>query len=483
MKFLKENKLIIFSALIFIASLFTGYTVFSSLFSSAISTEDELVAEKEKEPEDVTKNYLILGVDERDGDNGRSDTILILSMNLAQKHIGLISIPRDSMFAIPQHGEDKINHAYMYGGVKLTKQAIETRFNLKIDNYAIFNFANFKHMIDILGGVEVNVEKNMYYRDPYDGPDGLIIDLQKGNQHLDGEKAMEYVRYRDEEGDIGRVGRQQKFLNAFLDKLTSPEKIFKLPSIAREVFSSIETDMSIGDWLDVISYLRPNQKFEIKSMMLPGHPEMINDISYWIVDDEKAKDELKKLNDFVTNINTDLIIYAPEEIQAKIDKNNSIFKTKKKEPLQWSVIEVEGSDSESHAEQLARMEEARRKMQMQEAEERAMRNRRNYYDTLVHDSSNKNSTPVQYAKGAVTIINTSSDPMKGELAKRRLELNGIEVGVVENTTPQINSTTVFIVSSNDEDLTDAIREMNFRYSVIYKNNTERNTLIVGDDWR
>lgn len=482
MKFLKENKLIIFSALIFIASLFIGYTVFSNLFSSAISADDGLVAEKEKKPEDVTKNYLILGVDERDGDNGRSDTIIVLSMNLAQKRIGLISIPRDSIFAIPQHGEDKINHAYTYGGVKFTKQAIETRFNLKIDNYVIFNFTNFKHMIDILGGVDVNVEKNMYYRDPYDGQDGLVIDLQKGLQHLDGEKAMEYVRYRDEEGDIGRVGRQQKFLNAFLNKLTSPEKFLKLSAIAREIFSSIETDMSISDWLDVVGYLRPSQKFEIKSMMLPGHPEMINDISYWIVDDEKAKEELKEINKFVTNVNIDAINYAPEEVQAKVDKENSIFKTKEKEPLQWNVIEVEGSDSEDRTKQVARMEEVRRKMQMQEAEERAIQNRKNYYDVLVRDSSREPSPPVQYAKGGVTIINVSSNPMNGAAAKKRLESNGITVGAIENTTPQTNSTTVFIVNSSDEDLVNAIQEMNFRYSVVYKNNSENNTLIVGDDW-
>lgn len=464
------------------ASLFIGYTVFSNLFSSAISAGDGLVTEKEKKPEDVTKNYLILGVDERDGDNGRSDTIIVLSMNLAQNRIGLISIPRDSMFAIPQHGEDKINHAYTYGGVKLTKQAIETRFNLKIDNYVIFNFTNFKHMIDILGGVDVNVEKNMYYRDPYDGQDGLVIDLQKGLQHLDGEKAMEYVRYRDEEGDIGRVGRQQKFLNAFLNKLTSPEKFLKLPAIAREIFSSIETDMSISDWLDVVGYLRPSQKFEIKSMMLPGHPEMINDISYWIVDDEKAKEELKEINKFVTNVNIDAINYAPEEVQAKVDKENSIFKTKEKEPLQWNVIEVEGSDSEDRTKQVARMEEVRRKMQMQEAEERAIQNRKNYYDVLVRDSSREPSPPVQYAKGGVTIINVSSNPMNGAAAKKRLESNGITVGAIENTTPQTNSTTVFIVNSSDEDLVNAIQEMNFRYSVVYKNNSENNTLIVGDDW-
>lgn len=464
------------------ASLFIGYTVFSNLFSSAISADNGLVTEKEKKPEDVTKNYLILGVDERDGDNGRSDTIIVLSMNLAQNRIGLISIPRDSMFAIPQHGEDKINHAYTYGGVKLTKQAIETRFNLKIDNYVIFNFTNFKHMIDILGGVDVNVEKNMYYRDPYDGQDGLVIDLQKGLQHLDGEKAMEYVRYRDEEGDIGRVGRQQKFLNAFLNKLTSPEKFLKLPAIAREIFSSIETDMSISDWLDVVGYLRPSQKFEIKSMMLPGHPEMINDISYWIVDDEKAKEDLKEINKFVTNVNIDAINYAPEEVQAKVDKENSIFKTKEKEPLQWNVIEVEGSDSEDRTKQVARMEEVRRKMQMQEAEERAIQNRKNYYDVLVRDSSSEPSSPVQYAKGGVTIINVSSNPMNGAAAKKRLESNGITVGAIENTTPQTNSTTVFIVNSSDEDLVNAIQEMNFRYSVVYKNNSENNTLIVGDDW-
>lgn len=485
MKFIRDNKLILLSVLIFILSLFAGYYVFSSLFPSTFSSEDNLVAEKEKAPDDVTKNYLILGVDERDGDIGRSDTIILLSINLAQKHIGLISIPRDSMFAIPTHGQDKINHAYTYGGVKLTKQAIETRFNLKIDNYVIFNFASFKHMIDILGGIDMNVEKNMYYRDPYDGEEGLVIDLRKGEQHLDGEKAMEYVRYRDEEGDIGRVGRQQKFLNAFLDKLTSPEKIFKLPSIAREVFSSIETDMSIGDWLEVVSYLRPNQKFEIQSMMMPGTPEMIHEISYWIIDDEKAKKELKKMNDFVTNIKRDENEYAPEEDREKVNDANSIFKVKENKgaPLRWNIIDVSIDNSESDEEQQARLDTTRRKLQMQEAEERAMKNRRNYYDALVHDSSRNDSSVPEHAKGAVTIINTSNNPNGGMEAKRRLENNGIEVGVVENTTPQPNSTTIFIVSSDNEELTDAIREMNFRYTVIYKNNTDKNTLIIGDDWR
>ena len=312
-----------------------------------------------------------------------------------------------------------------------------------------------------------------------------MIDLQKGEQHLDGEKAMEYVRYRDEEGDIGRVGRQQKFLNAFLDKLTSPEKIFKLPSIAREVFSSIETDMSIGDWLEVISYLRPNQKFEIQSMMMPGTPEMIHEISYWIIDDEKAKTELKKMNDFVTNIKRDEIEYAPEEVQEKVNDANSIFKTKEKKgaALRWNIIDVARDDSEGDKEQQARLDATRRKLQMQEAEERAMKNRRNYYDALVHDSSRDGSSISEYAKGAVTIINTSNNQNGGMEAKRRLENNGIEVGVVENTAPQPNSTTIFIVSSDDEELTDAIRKMNFRYTVIYKNNTDKNTLIIGDDWR
>lgn len=477
----QDIKFFIIAVFAFISSIVLGYWGFSSLFTPNFPHKDLVVAEREKSPDDVTKNYLLLGVDEREGDVGRADTIVILSLNLAQKRIGLISIPRDSLFSIPSHGEDKINHAYGYGGVKLTKELIEKRFDLKVDNYVIFNFASFKNMIDILGGVNLNVDKDMYYRDPYDGPSGLEIDLKAGEQDLNGEKSMEYVRYRDEEGDIGRVARQQKFLHAFLDKLTSPDKLLKLPSIAREIFSSVKTDMSIGDWLEAISYLRPNQKFEIKSMMVPGRPDMIGGISYWIVDDEKTKEELKDINSFVTNINTKELEYAPEYIENKMMEENSIFKRKKTDEnnkVRWAVVDV---SKEAEPKVLrASSEPINRENSDVDSEWKEKVAQRNYYSSLVHGVTPE--TP-KYSSRAVSIINMSHDPTKGETAKRLLESHGIDVGLVENTSPQNNSSTVFVVNQMDPMLSEAVEQMGFSYPVVYKNNSERSTLIIGDDFR
>ena len=128
----------------------------------------------------------------------------------------MLSIPRDSRVKIDGHGWDKINHAYAYGGSKLSKSVVEKLLGIPIEYTVVMNFQGFVRMIDALGGVTIDVEKRMYYSDPYDDDRGLYIDLHPGVQKLNGKAAIEYVRYRDEEGDIGRVARQQKFLTALL---------------------------------------------------------------------------------------------------------------------------------------------------------------------------------------------------------------------------------------------------------------------------
>ena len=120
------------------SSAIASYVFFSGLFSpyskEAIANTTVTEDKKEAEPENKTYNFLILGVDERDDDVGRSDTIIVLSTNMATKRIGLISIPRDSRVEVPNYGETKINHAYAYGGVALTKQVVEKTLNMKMDN-------------------------------------------------------------------------------------------------------------------------------------------------------------------------------------------------------------------------------------------------------------------------------------------------------------------------------------------------------------
>ena len=161
-------------------------------------------------------NILVLGVDARDDDVGRSDTTFVVTIDTIARRITMLSIPRDSRVKIDGHGWDKINHAYAYGGSKLSKSVVEKLLGIPIEYTVVMNFQGFVRMIDALGGVTIAVDKRMYYSDPYDDDRGLYIDLHPGVQKLNGKAAIEYVRYRDEEGDIGRVARQQKFLTALL---------------------------------------------------------------------------------------------------------------------------------------------------------------------------------------------------------------------------------------------------------------------------
>lgn len=169
---------------------------------------------------------MIMGVDERDDDVGRSDTLMVATLDPKKDHAALMSIPRDTRVKIKGHGWDKINAAYAYGsakggpeaGEKLTQRTVEDFLGVNMDHYVVINIQAFQKIIDAIGGIDIDVEKRMYYEDPWDDDGGLIIDLQPGMQHMDGKTAVTYVRYRDEEGDIGRIKRQQKFMKACMDK-------------------------------------------------------------------------------------------------------------------------------------------------------------------------------------------------------------------------------------------------------------------------
>ncbi|MBO6244887.1 MAG: LCP family protein, partial [Anaerovibrio sp.] len=184
---------------------------------------------------------MIMGVDEREGDVGRSDTLMVATLDPKKKKAALLSIPRDTRVKIKGYGFDKINAAYAYGGHELTRDTVEDLIGVHMEHHILINIKSFKKIIDAIGGVDINVEKRMYYEDVWDDDGGLLIDLQPGLQHMDGDTAITYVRYRDEEGDIGRIRRQQKFMQAVMDKVTSPAIIPRIPSIIKEVVGSVQT--------------------------------------------------------------------------------------------------------------------------------------------------------------------------------------------------------------------------------------------------
>lgn len=229
-------------------------------------------------------NILVLGVDEREDDVGRSDTTFVITIDTAAKKVTMLSIPRDTRVKIAGHGWDKINHAYAFGGSKLSKSSIENLLGIPIDYTVVMNFSGFTRMIDAIGGVTIDVDKRMYYSDPYDDDGGLYIDLHPGVQKLNGKTAIQYVRYRDEEGDIGRVARQQKFLKALLQEFTKPQIITKLPDLISEFAKAVKTDMPTQVMVKLIPVVSDAAKSGLDTEWVSGTPIWIQDVSYWLPD-------------------------------------------------------------------------------------------------------------------------------------------------------------------------------------------------------
>lgn len=252
----------------------------SSLLDKPLETavDDGLLTAKDK------STIMIMGVDERDDDVGRSDTLMVASIDPKKNQAALLSVPRDTRVKIKGHGFDKINAAYAYGHERLSQDTVENLLGINIDHYIIINTKSFKNIIDAIGGIDIDVPKRMHYEDPWDDDGGLVIDFQPGMQHMDGAKAITYVRYRDEEGDLGRIRRQQDFVKACLDKIISPAILPKLPSVIREVMSSIKTDLSLRQLLEFAGTLKEAKGNGLKTDMVPGRPLYIDGISYWIPD-------------------------------------------------------------------------------------------------------------------------------------------------------------------------------------------------------
>ena len=229
-------------------------------------------------------HVMILGVDERKDDVGRSDTLMVATVDPEKGTASLLSIPRDTRVAIEGAGYDKINAAYAYGGYALTKKTLEQLLDVPMDYYILIDVHAFERIIDALDGIDIDVEKRMYYEDPWDDDGGLVIDIYPGMQHMTGEKAIQYVRYRDTEGDIGRIRRQQRFMRAVLQKVTTPEIFAKLPEITGEVAKSVKTDLDTSDMIKFLQIMKKVQEQGLTAEMAPGNPAWFKGVSYWIPD-------------------------------------------------------------------------------------------------------------------------------------------------------------------------------------------------------
>lgn len=242
------------------------------------------VSERPTEPENTSRgsvNVLIVGLDNVEG-GSRTDAIALAIFDADNKALRIASIPRDSRVYIPGRSWDKINHAYVYGGMKLLRETLVNLTGMPIDYFVKINYKSFPRIVDALGGIDINVEKRMHYND-YSGK--LFINIQKGPQHMDGKTALGYVRFRhDPLGDIGRVQRQQKFIDIIMQKLKTPSIITKIPTLLNEVFDAVDTDLAPLEALKLIQFVINLTPDRIKMFMAPGRTGSNKGISYWILD-------------------------------------------------------------------------------------------------------------------------------------------------------------------------------------------------------
>ena len=269
--------------------------VFSSLLAIIGGISYRLTDVILPEAEDIKKNIqydivtgainiLLVGEDSNDGSH-RADAIAVIRVNVDEKEksVKVLSLPRDTRVEIPGKGWQKINHAYAYGEIDLLRRTVINYLGIPLNYYVMVDYAAFPKIVDLIGGVEIAVEKRLRYTDR---AAGLVIDIPKGMQHMNGETALKYVRFRNDAlGDIGRVKRQQRFILAVLSKIKSPSIVARYPKLVGESMKMVKTDLNLSQALQLASYIQQlSVTGDLQFATLPGYPSYINGISYWVGD-------------------------------------------------------------------------------------------------------------------------------------------------------------------------------------------------------
>ncbi|MFD0587238.1 LCP family protein [Paenibacillus sp. GCM10027627] len=260
---LKKKRILIFiSVILIIVGSYVLYYVFSiyrgldNLNKSPenspfheVRAIDEKIVDPPKWTGTEPVNILLMGVDARGTKKGeipRSDSMMVVSLDPASARIHVFSILRDTYTDIPGHGQNRINTAITHGP-ETAMSAVSDLLGIPVHFYVYTDFQGFIKLVDAVGGLDFHVEKDMNYESKADKHE-YDINLKEGKQHLDGEEALQYVRFRqDAASDFSRTKRQREFINALVVKLKNTTSIMKLPSILEEIAPYVDTNLSVND--------------------------------------------------------------------------------------------------------------------------------------------------------------------------------------------------------------------------------------------
>ena len=292
MKKRQRATLMIMIALLFLmAGLGWVWSVWVRVYDEVLPPDGSNAATPELQKSKIT-NILVLGIDQIGDEPGRADSIIVMSINQETDEVALISIPRDSRVEIPGRGLDKINHAMAYKGeVSLVKSTVENLLEVPIDHYIYTNFTGFTKIVDILGGVTINVEKRMVHNSVL----SPSINLSPGVQRLNGVQALGYVRFRsDSKGDFGRMQRQQNFLKAVAIEALQMKTVFRLPKLLEETARHVRTDMTISQLLAFAKRANDIDMDEVITVTLPGRNANVNGVAYVLLDKDTLTETIER---------------------------------------------------------------------------------------------------------------------------------------------------------------------------------------------
>ncbi|MFK9117563.1 LytR family transcriptional regulator [Peribacillus frigoritolerans] len=273
-----------------------AYSVWNSLTKTVDTMHTPIDRTTDKRTKDLALSdqepfsMLMLGVDERDGDKGRSDTMIVLTVNPQKKSVKMLSIPRDTRTEIVGHGtQDKINHAFAFGGAKMSMDTVENFLDIPIDYYMKINMEGFKDIVDAVGGVTVQNDLDFTYEG---------VHFAKGSINLNGEDALKYsqMRYDDPNGDYGRQSRQRSIIEAVIKEGASLSSLTKYDEVFAAIGNNIQTNLTFDDMMDIQKNYRDASK-SITQSTIPGNGTKIDGVYYNIVSDEekeKVQSELKE---------------------------------------------------------------------------------------------------------------------------------------------------------------------------------------------
>ncbi|MFC3040800.1 LCP family protein [Virgibacillus xinjiangensis] len=255
--------------------------------NAPVESIDREVVEKKMETSEPL-NILLLGVDEREGDSGRSDAVMVLSLDPKEEAMQLVSIPRDTLTTMAGRGfEDKINHAYAYGGADMSVATVEDFLDIELDYYVQMNMEGLTEMVDELG--TITVDNEVAWNDGQ-------YQFEKGPTEMDGDKTMAYVQMRkqDPNGDFGRQERQRKVIEGIIDEGVSVASVTKINRTIDILGDNMTTNLEFDDMKKLMNDYMGTRK-NITSYQMAGDGTRIDGIYYLIVPDE----EIEKVHDMV----------------------------------------------------------------------------------------------------------------------------------------------------------------------------------------